>query len=480
MFTRTLSRFLFLALLLTLGGVVTAAQERAPSNSSPAASGSRETRKTEDSNKLEHAQSRIAELEAEVAALKAALADKKDAAPAPESKETTKLPASYEVDASDQEYRFMNLGVRKNYMKAERNRLVDQIHTMIPPLYEPAFSPFHGYTLPARAFRVELNTDRFINNHDFGRDKVYARFFDNVKVENQFTNAELAYGLDENDTLRLVVPFKSTTISGTGKAFRINPMVMTMNGHGFGLGDIQLLWKRKWFDQADKHFNFATVFGVQFPTGKHDNRFNDAQTLVVNGKPMPVSASAGGPKVDLFSDDLRIPNSAQPGTGSWGFIFGMMGTRQLTWNRFRGALHGGAVYKAFKNNAEGVRPGNELVFGASFVRPPLRSELLGEHITFDLTFMGRNKQSERYPGLIMHPEADANGMPLMNADGSLRMFITPRPPFEHGTVMFFSPSLVIIPKSALRLTVSPLIRIYEPNRGPSPAMRLVFGVTTTF
>ncbi len=289
-------------------------------------------------------------------------------------------------------------------------------------------------------------------------------------------DADLFYGLTTNNTLRLNVPFRSTIISGTGKAFRIKPMVMTMNGHAFGVGDATLLLKRKWFDQAYKPFNFATVFGVQFPTGQHDSRFDDAQTIFMNGMAMPVSASSGGPKVDLFSDDLRIPNSAQPGTGSWGAIVGVMGTRQLTWNRFRGALHGGVLYKAMRDNAEGVRPGNELVFAVSYVRPPLP----GEHLTFDLTFFGRNKQSERYPGLITHPEADANGMPIMNPDGTLKMFTTPRPPFEHGTVMFLSPSLVIIPKPSLRLTVSPMIRVYEPNQGPSPAFRIVFGTTTTF
>ena len=50
-----------------------------------------------------------------------------------------------------------------------------------------------------------------------------------------------------------------------------------------------------------------------------------------------------------------------------------MATRQLTWNRFRGALHAGALYKAMKDTAEGVRPGNELVFSVSYVRPPLRT-----------------------------------------------------------------------------------------------------------
>lgn len=425
---------------------------------------------------LDEARARIVTLESRIAELEAALAartlEQSSAAAAPQG---TPVP-SYDVNASAEHMRFLDLGVRKSYIGAERRRLIDQIHTMIPPIYEPAFSPFHGYTLPPGAFRISLGSDRFVNNHDFGRDEAYARFFDDVKVENQHVELDVAYGLDENHTLRVLTPLRSTIISGTGKAFRIKPMVMSMDGQGFGLGDVQVLLKRKWFDQAYKPFNFATVFGVQLPTGDRDNRFNDAQTIVMDGMAMAVSGLSGGPKVDLFSDDLRLPNSAQPGTGSWGATFGAMATRQLTWNGRRGALHAGVLYKAFKDNAEGVRPGNELIFAASWVRPPTSSE----RFTIDLTVVGRSKQSERFPGLIVHPDADAGGMPIMNPDGSLAMFVTPRPPFEHGTVVFFSPSLVVVPKPALRLAFSPLFRVYEPRRGPSPAVRFVFGITSTF
>lgn len=464
----TLTRCLIgLAFVAPCAALAPAQEVQSASATSPAASSAA-------SRKLEESRARIAELEARVAELEAALARKEKSeaaaapAPAPEP--------SYRIDPADDRFLFLNLGVKKSYMGVERNLLVEQLHTMIPPIYEPAFSPFHGYTLPARAFRVGVNSDRFTNDGDFGRDRFYSLFFDNVKVQNQGVDVDLSYGLTSSNTMRLVLPLRSTIISGTGHAFRIQPMVMSMNGTAFGFGDLQLMVKHKWFDQGYKPFNFATVLGVQLPTGKNDARFNDAQTLIMNGMAMPVSSSTGGPKVDLFSDDTKINNGAQPGTGAWGVLFGVMVTRQLTWNRFRGALHAGALYKAMKDTDEGVRPGNELLFSVSYVRPPLRSE----HFTFDLTFFGRNKQSERYPGLIMHPEPDANGTPIMNPDGSLKMFITPRPPFEHGTVMFLSPSVVIIPKPGLRLTVSPLVRVYQPNQGPSPAFRLVFGATTTF
>ncbi len=421
---------------------------------------------------LEQARSRIAELEKEVARLQSALNDR-PAPPADPAPVATEQP---QAEISGPSMRFLDLGVRRDYIAAERNRLIDQLHTMIPPIYEPAFSPFHGYTLPQHAFRVGITSDRFTNDHDFGRDEQYALFFDNVKVENQHVDVDVAFGVTANDTARLIVPLHSTIISGTGHPFRIQPMTMTMNGTAFGLGDVQLMSKHKWLDQSYGPLDFATVAGIQFPTGKNDARFEDAQTLVMGGMSMPVSSTSGGPRIDLFSDDLRVPNSAQPGTGAWGGMAGLMATRQLTWTGLRGAIHGGVMYKAMAHTREGVRPGNELVVATSFVRPPIDSE----HVTFDVTILARHKESERFPGTIMHPEAGANGMPLMNPDGSLKMFVTRRPPFEHGTVVFAAPSLVFIPKPSIRLSVSPLFRIHEPNEGPSPRFRLIFGATTTF
>lgn len=459
-YLRPCSTFLLLLAALLFAGPVWAAQDGAETPTRAAA--------------------HITQLEAKIAELERALKQKEEEIAALKKASPAEAPPptenNYAFEPQDEKFLFLNLGVKRSYLRQERSRLLDNLRTQIPPLYEPAFSPFHGYTLPQRAVRLEFRNDRFVNNGDFGRDKFYALFFDNVKVENQHVDFDLLYGLTDDTTLRINVPFRHTNISGDGAAFRIKPMRMTMHGHAFGIGDVTLFAKHKWWDQGQHFLNLATVVGLQLPTGKNDARFDDAQTIFMQGTPMPVSAAAGGPKVDLFSDDLRVPNGSQPGTGAWGLNFGLMGTRQLTWNRFRGALHAGALYKWFKNTSEGVRPGNEAIFGVSFVRPPTESE----KITFDLTFFGRNKQSERFPGLVTHPEADSNGMPIMNPDGSLKMFTTPRPPFMHGTVLFLSPSIVIIPKAPIRITFSPLIRVYEPLQGPSPRFRLMFGISNTF
>lgn len=423
---------------------------------------------------------RTAHLEARIADLERALKQKDEEIAALQSTLPMAAPAPaadpYAFEPAEEQFRFLNMGVTRSYLSVERSRLLDNLRTQIPPLYEPAFSPLHGYTLPQRAVRAEIRNDRFVNHGDFGRDEFYASLFDNVKVENQHLDLDLLYGLTDDTTLRVNLPLRHTNISGDGAAFRIKPMRMTMNGHAFGAGDVTVSAKHKWWDQGQHFLNLATVIGLQLPTGDDDNRFDDAQTLTLQGTPMPVSAVAGGPRIDLFSDDLRVPNSVQPGAGSWGVNLGLMGTRQLTRNGLRGALHAGVLYRWFEDNSEGVRPGNETIFAVSYVRPPSRSE----KITFDVTVLGRHKQSERFPGLITHPDADRNGMPIMDSLGNLRMFTTPRPPFMHGTVLFVSPSVVFTPKAPIRITVSPLFRVYEPRQGPSPRFRLMMGITNTF
>lgn len=422
----------------------------------------------------------VAILEARIQALEAENAQlREELAAASNGKSTQAEPEPIEpidirqASPRDPAYQFLELGVARNFLKAERKRIGEQLHGFIPPLYEPAFTLLHGYVLPPGVFRTKIGTDTFINNNDFGRDNFYSLFFNKVKVENQIVNFDYFYGFDKDWTLRVNVPYKVTNISGTGHAFRIDPMVMTMNGRSVGLGDVTVNIKKKWLDQGNWPVNLATIAGFVAPTGRSNQKFSDSQTLFVGGNPMPVSASTGGPKVDLFSGDLRVPNSAQPGTGSWGFTAGAAITRQFE----RGALHAGFLGAIFKKTGKGVEPGNELLFTTSYVIPPLKSD----YVSLDLTLVGRYKGPERYPGLFMHPERDpATGGPLMNPDGTMALFVTDRPPFEHGFVSFLSPSLILIPKSTFRITLSPMFRVIQPLRGPSPAFRFQVGITSTF
>ncbi len=418
-------------------------------------------------------------LQHENAALKEKSADA--GAPTPAAPmEAPAAPALKDISPDDPDYLFLKLGDKKDYLKAERWRIVDQIQQAIPPLYEPVL-PFHGYTLPPGAWRVGLGMTYGHNPADFGRDKFYSLFFDQVKIDFLKVNLDVAYGFELGSihdlTLQVNVPYSFQRTSGTGHPFRIDPMVMTMEGAGNGIGDVSLTLKKKWFDQANRSpVTFSTMLGVIFPTGDDNEQFNASQTVFMNGMAVPVNAAIpGSPLINIFGrtpDDRRFPDPGQPGHGSWGARFGFGVTHEFQ----RSALHAGAVYDLLAAN-DGVTPGNELRYGVSYTFPPMSSD----HLALDLAVFGMLKSEEHFPGTIMHPERDlATGMPIMDASGNLVMFTTPRPAFKHGNMLFFGPSLILTPRPSIRFTVSPAFRISEPEQGPSPQWTLSTAMTYTF
>lgn len=356
-----------------------------------------------------------------------------------------------DADPASDEYRFLTLGAARDYLTQERWRLVDQIETFIPPLYEPVRPFLHAYTLPPGAFRIALGSRLTWNDSDFGRDDDHAKLFEHVDVKTQTVNLSLSYGFElprfPDLTATLDIPYKSVQVSGSGHPFRNDAMLMTMDGSGQGLGDISLTFKKKWLDQGNAGFNLATFTGVIFPTGEDEEKFNRAQVFTVNGERMPE------PPLNIFSrspDGRLLPPALQPGQGAWGVRVGAAATRQLT----RGAFHAGFIADVFTEN-DGIEPGNELRFGASYVFPPFGSDT----VAIDLTVFGRYKQDSEFPGVgIMGPRED----------------------FKHDTVVFFSPSLILTPNPQMRFFLSPEFRILEPDTGPSPEFGISAGMVFTF
>lgn len=355
------------------------------------------------------------------------------------------------VPEDDARYQFFELGTEKDYLKAERLRIADQIESFIPPLYEPV-RPFHAYTLPPGALRISLGGRVFRNDSDFGRDSRYAKLFRHVNVRSLQTNLSIQYGFELDNfpdaTLAVDLPFRSVDVSGEGHPFRLGPLGITMDGGGQGLGDISVVLKKKWLDQGNVGFNFATFTGVIIPTGKDDVEFDGAPTMKMFGIGLPLPIP-----LNLFSRNFfaqNLPPGLQPGQGAFGFRVGAAVTRQFS----RGALHAGAIVDLFTNNG-GIVPGNELKYGVSYVFPPLDSDILA----IDLSLFGRYKRDSEFRGFgIMGPRED----------------------FKYGNVLFFSPSVILTPNPQMRFFVSPEIRILEPNRGPSPEFALSTGMTITF
>ncbi len=377
------------------------------------------------------------------------------------------------------EYVFLRLGVDRDYLADERHRIIDQLEQSIPPLYEPR-TPFHGFTLPPGAMRIGITGAYGHNPGDFGTDDFYSLFFDEVEVDFTTVALDFAYGFEFagiNDlVVRATLPYKIQRTEGTGHPFRIDPMVMTMNGAAEGLGDITVTIKKKWLDQGNGPVTFSTMLGAIFPTAQDDQAFNAAQTLFMGPMTVPVMAGLpGNPGIDVFGrnpGDLLHPRSAQPGNGSWGARVGFGLTRQLE----RSALHIGAVYDILADN-DGITPGNELRYGASWTVPLLPSD----RVTFDLAVTGFWKGDEQFPGTIMHPERDpATGGPMMDGGGNIMMFQTARPDFKHGNITFASPTIVLLAAPNVRLFAGPSIRLIEPEKGPSPRWSFTVGQSYTF
>lgn len=383
------------------------------------------------------------------------------------------------ASAGDAQFNFLGLGQGSDHMRAERYRIVDQIRQAIPPLYEPA-RPLHGYVLPPGATRLEFNLGAAHNPGNFGRDKRYAEFFDNVSVDTVTAGLQIMHGFEafgvKDLMVNLNIPFKFVRNSGTGHPWRIDSMQMTMEGAGGGLGDIDLTVKKKWLDQGNGPLSLSTMLGVILPTGRDEAMFNASQTVTTMGMPMAVTAlDPMAPSINVFGrtpTDRFFPRSAQPGQGSRGGRIGVGATHQFE----RGALHAGLIYDFFAKN-RGITPGNELRYGLSYVTPVLESDTL----SLDLALAGKYKRDEKFPGMIMHPERDpATGGPLMDGAGNMLMFMTPPPDFRHGNIVFFSPSLSYIPTPGFRFTASPAVRVFEPKQGPSPAWTVDLTVQHTF
>lgn len=388
-------------------------------------------------------------------------------------------PALRDVGVDNRDYQFLKLGQDTDYMKAERYRIIDQVQQAIPPLYEPA-RPLHAYVLPPGASRLQISVGGARNNSDFGRDQFYSEFFDKVTVNTVTANLQYMRGFEafgiKDMMVSLNIPFKYTQVQGTGHPFRIDPMQMTMEGAGGGLGDVEVTLKKKWLDQGNAPVTFSTMLGVILPTGEHDKKFNASQTILMGGMAVPVTAlNPMNPSINLFGrqpTDLFLPRSLQPGQGSWGGRIGAAVSLQFE----RSAAHAGFLYDFFGKN-DGITVGNELRYGVSYVFPPLPSDRL----SLDLAVVGMWKGSEKYPGLITHLERNPmTGGPVMDSSGNNVMVTTGRPDFKHGNVVFFSPSLSFIPSPATRFTLSPSIRIHQPFQGPSPAWMIDLSAQHTF
>ncbi|MFQ5702103.1 MAG: hypothetical protein ACE5HU_09685, partial [Acidobacteriota bacterium] len=342
--------------------------------------------------------------------------------------------------------------------------LHDQILTFIPPLYQPAFVG-HGYVLPPNTWRVSASSTFFdIDHNDFFKNGDTDPAHENHQIHRSRVDFDLFYGLDRDFTIRVNVPYFNTQSTGSVHPAGVMNMDLFVEGTSSEVGDISLFLKKKFWDQANRGFNFAGVIGVKLPTGRDDEEFD--QPMVIRDPMGNLGVAFGGGPFPRFADDGRLPSGTQPGTGAIGYIAGLFGTRQFV--RPRAAVHAGVVARIL-DDAGGVDPGDELRFFASFVKPVFK-----DYLSVELAVNGMDKDDDSYEGTFMHPVPDP-------VTGQFMGFaVTPRPSFRGGTVVFVSPSIIYSPNPWTRFTLSGMFRTNDPDLGPWPDSQLRLNATVTF
>src|SRR5262249_30544805 len=116
------------------------------------------------------------------------------------------------------------------------------------------------------------------------------------------TSAVLAYGLTNDLTVSMRLPWIGRTGIREGSAADpINPIVLN-RGSTFGIGDITFLGQYRFFNDKKTQQEVAVLLGVTAPTGL-TNRFDN--------------------QGQLFDPEF------QPGTGAWNGLLGLAATKRF-------------------------------------------------------------------------------------------------------------------------------------------------------
>lgn len=380
-----------------------------------------------------------------------------------------------DLNPKSPENAYLGLGVRTSYVEVQRDSLQDQIQAFIPPLFEPAFTE-SAFVLPPGALRTQVafrHAGTMREDDVSGQREIGARFVD-LRLERDFLDYDLFLGLPRNYTLRVNVPLSFSRTSADLKPGFFEPVSVFPQGSSSELGDVSIFLKKKFIDQGNFPIGFAGVAGLRLPTGSNEERFDSRTTVNIAGAnmllPLPAVDKAGmsipgtaDGTFRRFSNDGRLPAPLQPGLGTVGGSFGLFATRQFEGSPLlgRGALHAGALYEIRPKN-DGVDPGNLLTGFVTLVKP-----VIGDKVSFDLTYLVQHQQEDSYDGKMLVPTAAG---PM----------VVDRPSFSGGTTQFIAPSLVWIPNPSFRVTLSGLVNVSSARLGPSPDNVIRLGLQYTF
>ena len=370
------------------------------------------------------------------------------------------------------EEKFLNLGVDEDFTKLERGLIKEQVKNFIPPLLVPAIGG-HAYVLPPGLFNFSTSF-KFVNvdEDDWAGDP------DNIHRENQvqrrFLTSSLKYGFDLNKkyfhsfTAVVNLTYESSVNRGPVRLPDVgnNAKSVYNTGTSEGLQDLNIMIKKKIWDQGNKPIGWAVAAGVYLPTGNSSMKAGDNGIISVKDE---TTGTVTKPTFKRFTDTGELPAGRQLGFGDFSYKIASFWTRQflpgdmpsfLEGTKFdRMAVHWGMAYR-FNPEHEGVDPGDTATFFGSMVVPVYK-----DYLSAQVSTINKWQENDSYDGDFKFPNKSA---------------AAPRPDFLGGWLNLIGPSLIYSPDPLVRFTATYLHRVKAPSLGPSPSYVVNLGVAITF
>ena len=370
------------------------------------------------------------------------------------------------------EAKFLNLGVDEDFTKLERGLIKEQVKNFIPPLLVPAIGG-HAYVLPPGLFNFSTSF-KFVNvdEDDWAGDP------DNIHRENQvqrrFLTSSLKYGFDLNKkyfhsfTAVVNLTYESSVNRGPVRLPDVgnNAKSVYNTGTSEGLQDLNIMIKKKIWDQGNKPIGWAVAAGVYLPTGNSSMKAGDNGIISVKDE---TTGTVTKPTFKRFTDTGELPAGRQLGFGDFSYKIASFWTRQflpgdmpsfLEGTKFdRMAVHWGMAYR-FNPEHEGVDPGDTATFFGSMVVPVYK-----DYLSAQVSTINKWQENDSYDGDFKFPNKSA---------------AAPRPDFRGGWLNLIGPSLIYSPDPLVRFTATYLHRVKAPSLGPSPSYVVNLGAAITF
>ena len=370
------------------------------------------------------------------------------------------------------EEKFLNLGVDEDFTKLERGLIKEQVKNFIPPLLVPAIGG-HAYVLPPGLFNFSTSF-KFVNvdEDDWAGDP------DNIHRENQvqrrFLTSSLKYGFDLNKkyfhsfTAVVNLTYESSVNRGPVRLPDVgnNAKSVYNTGTSEGLQDLNIMIKKKIWDQGNKPIGWAVAAGVYLPTGNSSMKAGDNGIISVKDE---TTGTVTKPTFKRFTDTGELPAGRQLGFGDFSYKIASFWTRQflpgdmpsfLEGTKFdRMAVHWGMAYR-FNPEHEGVDPGDTATFFGAMVVPVYK-----DYLSAQVSTINKWQENDSYDGDFKFPNKSA---------------AAPRPDFRGGWLNLIGPSLIYSPDPLVRFTATYLHRVKAPSLGPSPSYVVNLGAAITF